>query len=771
MLPDLNANTSSSDPEMQRWYAEQRNNPAAAPEPALVPQMRTRSPQRLQPEMERDITDDVQSEERSAKRQREEAPSDQEQLNPAKIRRIESEPLVVRLPTVRQQLQQAIVARDLATIKSLLAAAPIDLNSLEADGNLPLAAAATSGFLEAVVLLLKAGADPLCPTEGGQTALMRAASRGHAAVVEVLLKADAGVNQWDQDGWRPLMFACFKGHASIVVALLNKGAQLQDVSDTGQTALMLAAQYGHSAVVNLLLDAGANPNAADDGGWTPLHYGAGSGHAVIVQTFVKLCADLDVVNNQNKSALMLAVQHGHLAVVQLLLDGGVSLGVRDLQLMTPFLLAAQGGKLAIVKALWEKGANYFASNNENHTPLMLSAWQGHSEVVNFLLDLEAEIDALDQTGWTALQFAVQGGHAAIVTTLLNAYADADHMNADGETALLIAVKANNTDIVTLLLERGVTLDLCEEPNDNATLAAIKMGNLLMLELLLSHGGQPNDLSPKFSPLVSDLLHYRGLLNPLQTLEAVVPDMQTALQVFLPYLLPQANDVGAVIRSTLHQAGVCSVLVQQVMSQLGTVEALWQALAGMGSEASNAQKGMIMAGVFIQLDVWIKSWPETFDPYQGLSTVTATRFTALLKKLAAQLSAMGEAHEATTLAAGLDNLLPLCAQYTQHHDQDGFQIDQKGLTRHLTQQLGLYGVLADLVAAAWFNALMEQKATMLTDFNHPSLLPLFGKQLKLLDAVDGRSLLRAPQQQGLNAGTYADLMHRQLHMLSQYWTQA
>jgi hypothetical protein len=140
-------------------------------------------------------------------------------------------------------------------------------------------------------------------------------------------------------------------------------------------------------------------------------------------------------------------------------------------------------------------------------------------------------------------------------------------------------------------------------------------------------------------------------------------------------------------------------------------------------------------------------------------------------MAAQLSAMGEAHEATTLAAGLDNLLPLCAQYTRIDPQDGFQIDQKGLCRHLTQQLGLYGVLADLVAAAWFNALMEQKTNMLTDFNDPSLLPLFGRQLKLLDAVDGRSLLRAPQQQGLNAGTYADLMYRQLHMLSQYWTQA
>ncbi len=771
MRPDLNANSSSSNPEIQRRYAEQRNHPAAPPEPAhvpaLVPQMRARSPLRLQ----LDTDEGAQSDAHSAKRQREEAPGEQEQMKPAKLRRIESEPVVVRLPTVRQQLQLAIVARDLDAMKRLLAAAPIDLNSQEADGSLPLAAAAASGFLEAVVLLLKAGADPLCSIGGGQTALMRAASRGHAAVVEVLLAANAAINQRDQDGWGPLMFACFKGHASVVLALLNKGAKLQDESVSGQTALMLAAQYGHVDVVKLLLGAGANPNTADEEGWTSLHYAAGTGHAAIVQTLVSLCVNLDVVNNSNKSALMLAVQHGHLAAVQCLLDGGASLGVRDRLLMTPFLLAVHGGKLAIVKALWAKGANQFASNNENQTALMLAAWQGHSEVVNFLLDLGADIDGFDLSGWTALQFAVQGGHAAIVTTLLNAFADPDRMNADGETALLIAVKANNTGIVTLLLDRGATLDLCEEQDDNATLVAIKMGNLPMLELLLSRGGQPKDSDAMFSPLVSDLLRYRALLNPAQTPDIVAPDLQAALQVLLPYSLPQTHDAGVVIRSTLQRGGVCSVLVQQVMSQLGTVEALWQALAGMGGEASSAQKGMIMAGVFMQLDVWIKSWPETFDPYQGLSAVTATRFTALLKKLAVQLQALGEAHETVTLAAGLNNLLPLCAQYTHHHDQEGFQIDQKGLTRHLTQQLGLYGVLADLVVAAWFTTLLEQKATMLTDFKHPSLLPLFGRQLKLLDAVDGRSLLRAPQQQGLNAGTYADLMFRQLHMLSQYWTQA
>ncbi|MGB4344822.1 MAG: ankyrin repeat domain-containing protein, partial [Burkholderiaceae bacterium] len=193
MRPDPNGNTSSSNPEIQRWYAEQRDHPAAPPVPDPVPQMRARSPQRLHQENDLDTSDDSQADAesdsadtRAAKRQREVEPGELEQMKPAKTRRIEAEPeaeanmqlvsrdevlptVAIAKPTVYQQLNEAIRTGDLALLKQILSLKQLDLNASNENGTPPLMLAVEKGHLAIVETLLVEGASPHAVADGVYT--------------------------------------------------------------------------------------------------------------------------------------------------------------------------------------------------------------------------------------------------------------------------------------------------------------------------------------------------------------------------------------------------------------------------------------------------------------------------------------------------------------------------------------------------------------------------------------------------------------------------
>ena len=481
--------------------------------------------------------------------------------------------------------------------------------------------------------------------------------------------------------------------------------------------------------------------------------------------------------------------------------------------------AAEHGHLDIVETLLHRGAEPQWVDNYGQTPLLLAAANGHADVVNLLLKAGADIDDMDGDDWTALLFAADAGYLTIVHTLLDKGADLDQMGANGDTALMLAADNQHIDIVRLLLNNGASVNLCEGQNVNATEIAIKAGNLGLLELLLSHGGETYYKQNPAAPLVGDLLRHRRLLQPEVAIDVLAPNLQTGLQHLLNFALPPTEDTNTVIRQTLENTGVCSPIVQQLMQYFGDIPALWQTLAGTGQVASAAQKSLSIAGAFAQLDAWVKNWPQGYDPYQGqgLSDITAARCTALLKRQVAQLVAIAHDKEALILAEGINNLLPICVQHTQGDAQQGFVVNQQDLIQYLNQQHGLYGLLAEQVATAWINALTDQQSVLsaltstqaVIDFDdalpdwHPlshipdsqiepaqnqtldsmlndpvledtveqSLLPAFARQLKLMDAANGHSLLRTTQTASINTDAYADLMYRQLHMLSQYWTQA
>jgi hypothetical protein len=128
-------------------------------------------------------------------------------------------------------------------------------------GSIPLHAAAYSGNLEVVRILIEY--DPAninARDESGSTPL-HDASEGHnfkdGSVFRLLLEHGADVNAQSQIGRTPLHMASLMGKLEVVRLLLEHGADVEAKANDGMTALEEAAVRGHDEIVKLLREHGA----------------------------------------------------------------------------------------------------------------------------------------------------------------------------------------------------------------------------------------------------------------------------------------------------------------------------------------------------------------------------------------------------------------------------------------------------------------------------------------------------------------------------------
>jgi ankyrin repeat protein len=105
-------------------------------------------------------------------------------------------------------LHGAAAYGDLEIIDCLIKAGA-SVNVLDSDGVTPLFCAAAEGNNEAVINLLRNGADVyLCETEfKGRSPLHAAAAYGDLEIVECLIKVGASVNVLDSEGVTSLFYA------------------------------------------------------------------------------------------------------------------------------------------------------------------------------------------------------------------------------------------------------------------------------------------------------------------------------------------------------------------------------------------------------------------------------------------------------------------------------------------------------------------------------------------------------------------------------------
>lgn len=117
----------------------------------------------------------------------------------------------------------------------------------------PLQQAANVGNIQAVRLLLMAGADPNRPNKQGYTPLLNAAFYNYLKIMQLLINAKADVNHFPHDKcYNPLMAAVMNNHVHAITLLLNSGAQKDLANNQGETALHIARKKHASTLIHLL---------------------------------------------------------------------------------------------------------------------------------------------------------------------------------------------------------------------------------------------------------------------------------------------------------------------------------------------------------------------------------------------------------------------------------------------------------------------------------------------------------------------------------------
>jgi ankyrin repeat protein len=248
----------------------------------------------------------------------------------------------------------------LEVLKSILAADKQAPHERDQYGFTALMWASLSGIVEAVDLLLDAGADVNAVNKRGETALHMACYAANHTVVQSLVTRGAFSSIRGRiDGFLPIHVASFVGPVDSLRMIIedadNDEDALQDVQlaardRDGMTPLHLAVIGNRLDNVQLLVEAyineGIELTLKDAAGMTAFMWAVSLNNYEISRAILNgVSAECgqqekrDLVNVRNgdgETALFLAVRHADNALTQLLLDSGAEVGIKNHRGQLPF---------------------------------------------------------------------------------------------------------------------------------------------------------------------------------------------------------------------------------------------------------------------------------------------------------------------------------------------------------------------------------------------------------------------------------------------------
>ena len=326
----------------------------------------------------------------------------------------------------------------------------------QAPGAAPAAAAAAGGGGRRGPQQGKAGVErnfrynELVGWQGGMTPLLFGARQGSMDAVRVLLEAGADVNQASGgDKTSPLVLAIANGHFDIALFMLDKGADPNAVSDNGVAPLYavlnvqwapkalypqprsyLQQKASYLATLQALIDKGADPNArlkykvwysgynfdlsgVDEIGATPFWRAAYASDIEAMKMLVKAGADPSIPTTKPAGRPRVG-------------DAGVREG-SDTSVLPPLPIGGPG----VTPLQAAAGVGYgegFAANSHRYAP------SGMMAAVKYLVEeLGADVNAADHEGNTALHQAAARGDVAMIEYLVSKGADVTRLNREGQS--------------------------------------------------------------------------------------------------------------------------------------------------------------------------------------------------------------------------------------------------------------------------------------------------------------------------------------------------
>ncbi|KAG9293777.1 hypothetical protein G9A89_019114 [Geosiphon pyriformis] len=208
----------------------------------------------------------------------------------------------------------AILQNNVGLLGSILGKNSFNLNNLrDYDGKTPLMVAACENCPDVLAFLVENRSVNLDLQDNeGESALYQAASNGSLQAVDILIAAGAYIECGNKENITPLIIAAFKGNADICRTLIDQGgANVNQQDNSNKTALILAAYEDHIATVEVLLARGAKINMTDQYGWTALMLAAYTNRYYVCRTLLVHNANKDIATSNGKTASILARDAGY----------------------------------------------------------------------------------------------------------------------------------------------------------------------------------------------------------------------------------------------------------------------------------------------------------------------------------------------------------------------------------------------------------------------------------------------------------------------------
>ena len=344
-------------------------------------------------------------------------------------------------------------------------------------------------------------------------ALVAAASSGSIDIVNILLKNGADVNfrSVSNGRCRAICEACRWGHIAVVKTLIDNGADFTSVCYHNHGfPFEAAAQANRTDIVELLISHGIATNSGSFHYDSALYVAARSGSLQMTKLLIQNGADVNAQNREGDNILVAAVRSGNEEIVRILIQHGAKLlpimvqanhDENSFVIELPrayhaLAIAAEGEFEEIVRLLISADGDVETRQSICSMALYLAAEIGNTKIAEMVLQnitglgLKINRHAGEDpwgTNRSCLQIAAEYGHRHILQLLLTAGADPNRSDDWGNTALLYATRQGNDDIIKDLIAAGALIEHRSKSGDNALSVAVNRGTSEVTKILVENG--------------------------------------------------------------------------------------------------------------------------------------------------------------------------------------------------------------------------------------------------------------------------------------------
>ena len=216
--------------------------------------------------------------------------------------------------TTRHAIFDAIEAKDLDAVGTILAGDPAAASARDAEGTSAVRFARYRGLDDILGAILAARPE---------LDFWDAAAVGDVERLRTLLDADPSlIGVRSNDGMTPLGLTVFFGHAEAARLLLERDADPEQryIPFGSPTPLHSAVAGNHPDAVRVLLEYGADPNAEQTKGWRALHSAAQHGNVEVVRLLLEYDADATLTTDGGRTAAAVAEGPDRDEVVRLIAE-------------------------------------------------------------------------------------------------------------------------------------------------------------------------------------------------------------------------------------------------------------------------------------------------------------------------------------------------------------------------------------------------------------------------------------------------------------------